>query len=180
MKKSVTIFCVVAMLGLTGCLGPTKYADEGWTGGYKQTEIEPGIWRVSFFGNGFTTPETVQTFWLYRCAELALQNGADGFEVVSDIHLASLKRTPDGEPLLVPVHGGGGGGYVYIPMYVPDTPKPSLEGDIRLLKRPFDAKPPKVFDASALHVLLDPLVKGKLCDGNVCPHVHRYLWPSST
>jgi hypothetical protein len=167
------------VLGLTGCLGPTKYADEGWTGGYKQTQLEPGIWRVSFFGNGFTTAETVQTFWLYRCAEVALENGADGFEVVSDIHLVSLKSAPAGRPQLIPVHGGGGGGFVYVPMYVPDTPKPSLEADIKLVKGPFKADPPRVFDAAALKAVLEPIVKGKLCDGNVCPHAHHYLKPQS-
>jgi hypothetical protein len=46
-----------------------------------------------------------------------------------------------------------------------------------LIKKPFMSKPPTVFDAVALKAKLEPLVKGGLCEGNVCPHVHTYLMP---
>lgn len=169
--------CAVVMLGLTSCASP--YDSSGLTGGYSDQQLEPGIWRVRYGGNGYTTPETVQTFWLYRCAELAKEQGYDGFEILSNLQLTSLdRRGADTAHLKVLTHGGGGGGaFIYI---APGMPKPWIEGDIRLLKAPFTVNVPKVFDAGALLAALQPIVKGKLCDlGNVCPHVHHYLIPTS-
>jgi hypothetical protein len=60
-------------------------------------------------------------------------------------------------------------------------PKPYLEADVRFLRQPFEAKPPKVFDANALKRTLEPLVNGPKCsENNICPHVHRYLFPEGT
>jgi TonB family protein len=170
--------CAVLMLGLSGCASP--YDSSGLTGGYSEQQLEPGIWRVRFDGNGYTTPETVQTFWLYRCAELAKQQGYDGFEILSNLQLTSLdRRDADTAHLRVLTHGGGGGGgFVYIG---PGLPKPWVEGDIRLLRIPFAVNVPKVFNAGSLIAALQPIVKGKLCDaGNVCPHVHHYLMAESS
>jgi hypothetical protein len=56
--------------------------------------------------------------------------------------------------------------------------KPQLEGQIRLLKSPFTPQPGRVFDAANLQAFLGPYVTGAKCGGdNVCPHVHRYLYP---
>jgi hypothetical protein len=182
MRRFLILCGAAAMLGLAGCGGSaTQYAMESRAGGYNQEQIRPGIWRVSFFGNSYTTPETVQTFWLYRCAELALDNDADGFEIISDLHLAALRTGARDEAQRIPVHGGGGVIFVPIPNYTPDydaidSTKPVLEAEIRFLKRPFSAHAPKTFDAAKLKASLEPLVKGKLCDsGNVCHHAHGYL-----
>lgn len=184
--STAALFCAVLILGLSGCASP--YDSSGLTGGYIEQQLEPGIWRVRFGGNGFTTPETVQTFWLYRCAELARQQGYDGFEILSNIQLTSFDvrgfdnhvyydRGADTAHLILTHGGGGGGAFIFI---APSSPKPWIEGDIRLLRAPFAVNVPKVFDAGALIAALQPLVKGKLCDsGNVCPHVHHYLMPPS-
>lgn len=163
---------------LTACA--TNYQSTSITGGFSEKELEPGIWRVGFSGNGYTRPETVQTYWLYRCAELALANGFEGFEVVSNIRLVGLP--PIGEPaaadgLLHRVKGGGG-----TVIFVPGSgrPMPEIEADVRLVKQPFVAMPPKLFDAAALKAILEPLVTGPKCEGNnVCPHVHHYLNPDA-
>lgn len=53
---------------------------------------------------------------------------------------------------------------------------PYLEGDIRLLKRPFQTQAGKIFDAAKLKVRLDPVINGPKCSlGNVCPHPHDYI-----
>jgi hypothetical protein len=177
MRKIAVCGAMMLLLMLGSCASP--YADEGLTGGYDAQQIEPGVWRVTYSGNGYTTQETVQTYWLHRCAEIALSNGYDGFEILSDIRLISYD--PDGadNAKLVLVHGGGGG-YVYVPVYIQDVPKPVMIAEIRLLKRPFTAAPPKIFDAAALKAALDPIVNGKSCDlGNVCPHPHTYLNPDA-
>lgn len=174
MRRVRALCCAAVLVVLGGCASP--YSDAGITGGYTEQQLEPGIWRVMFAGNGFTTPESVQTFWLYRCAELALAQHYQGFEILSDLRLVSYERGTQDDAQLIPVHGGGG--YVYIPIYIADSAKPYLAADIRLLNQPFTPQAPKSFDAAALKATLQPLVEGKLCDnGNVCPHPHTYLEP---
>jgi hypothetical protein len=61
-------------------------------GGFDVKELRPDVFRVSFQGNGLTTRESVQAYWLYRCAELALEKGFAGFEILSDMQF--VKRHP--------------------------------------------------------------------------------------
>lgn len=144
-------------LAVAGCA--TSYQSQGLTGGYAEREISPDVWRIGFAGNGYTTRETVQTFWLYRACEFTLSKGFDGFEVLEPSRLSSR-----------------GEGYVLAQAALPDFGKPVFAANIRLLKKPFTKRPPRVFDAAELKATLEPRVK-TLCDGNVCPHVHLYLMP---
>jgi hypothetical protein len=73
-------------VSLASCATP--YAERGLTGGFDVKELRPDVFRVSFQGNGFTTRESVQTYWLYRCAELALEKGFKSFEILSDMQFA--------------------------------------------------------------------------------------------
>jgi hypothetical protein len=155
----------------------TPYQESGLGGGYTQKEIETDIWRVAFNGNGHTTRETVQTYWLYRCAELAQEKGFDGFEIMSGMQFTGLQGLPrqTASPLL---HQAKGGGFIYVPTYSGPSYFPSFEGDIRMLKKPFQPAVPKVFDAAEIKVALEKYVKGEKCEkNNVCPHVHRYVYP---
>jgi hypothetical protein len=174
--SAIAIVCASA--GLTSCA--TNYGAMSMTGGYKDTELEPGIWRVGFYGNGYTTSESVQTYWLYHCAQLALEKGYDGFETVKLLKFSRTERFDRAD--IVRVRGGGGGhggghyvsgGYYSYSL----APKPYIVQDIRLLRKPFTPVPGRSFDAAALRETLDPIVNGKKCSGNVCPHVHRYLYP---
>lgn len=167
MRLGHWIACWMTVL-VTGCA--TGYHDSTITGGHSVKEMEPGIWRVSFAGNGFTTAETVQTYWLYRAAELTLEKGFDGFVILSNIQLVGV---PSADPLL---HLAKGGTFIYIPAG-PSVAKPFIEADIRLLKQPFEPAPPKQFDATALKTRLEVYVRGEKCGANVCPHVHHYLRP---
>ncbi len=163
----------VAFLLVSLVLGAcsTPYQSSGITGGYSERELEPAIWRVTFGGNGYTSVESAQTYWLYRCAELALEHGFDGFEILSNIQL--IQRLPQPElkiaansSTIVPIYTGGG------------SLKPTIVGDIRLLHQPFTPTPPKVFEAVALKAALSGFVTGDKCNlGNVCPHAHHYLYP---
>jgi hypothetical protein len=169
---------LVVALGLAAC--STPYQATFLTGGYSEKQLEADVWRVEFGGNGFTTQETVQTYWLYRSAQLTLDKGYEGFEIVSS---TSLVRA---EPPAVQIAAAAGGHTTYHPVYIPTYtggdygPKPTVVGDIRLLKAPIQPKPPKVFDAAQLKSTLEPYVNGQKCDmGNVCAHVHRYLVPDT-
>lgn len=163
----------IAFLVLLGACS-TPYQPAGWfsmRGGYDEKELEPGIWRVTFGGNGYTSRESAQTYWLYRCAELTLEKGYDGFQILSGMQLLEPRIPSDP---VVPVSSAP----VYIPMYMDESSKPTIQGDIRLLKKPFEPAPPKIFDATELKLALESFVKGDKCGiGNVCPHVHRYLFP---
>ena len=180
MCSSRHVLSLLIALGIAAC--STPYQATFLSGGYSEKQLEADVWRVEFDGNGFTTQETVQTYWLYRSAQLTLDKGYDGFEIVSSTSLV-LSEPPS---IQIAAAAGGGAHYTYHPVYIPtytggdSGPKYTVIGDIRLLKAPIQAKPPKMFDAAQLKSTLDPYVNGKKCDmGNVCAHVHRYLIPET-
>jgi hypothetical protein len=154
----------------------TTYHDAGLSGGFHEKNIEGNIWHARYAGNGYTYRETIQTYWLYRCTELTLEQGYDGFEIVSPVDIADI--TP-----LKRWHGHVNGFHktanTNIPTIIPDNAyKPEIDAEIRLLRRPFTPDPPNVFDAASLKAALDPYVNGEKCEqGNVCPHIHWYLCP---
>ena len=193
---------LTAAVVLAACA--TAYQPSSFTGGFETLELRPDAWRITFSGNGYTTKETAQTYWLYRSADLALEKGYDGFEILSDMHFVMdtphnhFARTPGfadelaqagawrGDlasrmacsPTNLPCRRyARGSTFVYIPGGS-GVAKPAYEGDIHLLKRPFTGAPPKVFDARALKAAIDPYLQGEKCGvGNICPHVHEYLLP---
>ncbi|HLW24721.1 MAG TPA: hypothetical protein VKT22_10210 [Steroidobacteraceae bacterium] len=113
--RSVCAGLVVAWVA--GCATP--YGSEGFTGGYKEKKLSDSAYVVSFSGNGFASQERVHYFWLYRCAELTLQNGYDLFTMrptgaaSSALEPASRLRPavyrPTDQPVMEAAHGGGGG-----------------------------------------------------------------------
>jgi hypothetical protein len=80
-------------VGLASCAMP--YAEESLIGGFDVKELRPDVYRVSFQGNGLTSQESVQTYWLYRCAGLALEKGFAGFEILSDMHFVMRRPSVD-------------------------------------------------------------------------------------
>jgi len=76
-----------AALALSACATATPYqpAQPGHSqaGGYSEYRVESDRWRVHFAGNSLTSRETVETYLLFRAAELTVQNGYDWFSVVN-------------------------------------------------------------------------------------------------
>ena len=77
---------VLAVGALSACETATPYqplkpgaADAG---GYSEVKVEQDRWRVTFNGNGMTNRDTVETYLLYRAAELTVNQGYDWFETV--------------------------------------------------------------------------------------------------
>jgi hypothetical protein len=176
----IVAVCLVSALAVSGCMS-TPYQPSGMTGGFRELQIKDNIWRVGFGGNGFTTRETVQTYWLYRSADLAIEKGYDGFEILSQIQLVIPLSPEQFFGTESPIRKTKGAP-VYIPVYTGQTNHPAIEADLRFLKKPFEPAPPRIFDARELKAALDQYVNGKKCDlnsttGNVCPHVHEYLFP---
>lgn len=69
-------------VALAGCSTPTPYGPALDGKGYSERQTESDRFRVSFSGNSLTPRETVETYLLYRAAELTLQRGHDHFRVV--------------------------------------------------------------------------------------------------
>lgn len=72
---------------LGACAHPTPYqplsAQADVQGGYSSQQLEQDRFRVMFAGNSLTSRETVETYLLYRAAELTRQQGFDWFEAVN-------------------------------------------------------------------------------------------------
>lgn len=171
------VILLFGVLWLSGCATPMQKSGfwNGVGGGYSEKQIQDDLWRVGYTGNGFTTYETVQTYWLYRCASLAGERGYAGFEILSDVRLTlSLPASEwTGEAHMEKSHA------VYTPIFVPGGASnfPVLEADIRLLKEPVVSERPKRYNAAELKAALEPIVNGKKCGGgNVCPHAHEYVY----
>ena len=75
---------LIAALALTlaaACAGPTPYQPATKRDGFADSRIEGDRYRVTFRGNSLTSRETVETYLLYRAAELTLAEGRDWFRI---------------------------------------------------------------------------------------------------
>jgi hypothetical protein len=86
MRRWILSAVAVGALGgaLSACETATPYQplQQGVQagGGYVETRIEDDRWRVTFKGNDETARGVVETYMLYRAAELTLAQGDDWFE----------------------------------------------------------------------------------------------------
>lgn len=74
MTRIVRLCCVLAAAALLSSCA-TPYQSKGPQGGYHETRITEGEYAVVFNGNQNTSRNRVYFFWVYRCAELTLQQG---------------------------------------------------------------------------------------------------------
>ena len=88
MKRALITLAAIAGLGLglSACETATPYQPlkpgAAQSGGYSEIRIEPDRWKVTFAGNSMTSRETVETYLLYRAAELTVNQGYDWFQTV--------------------------------------------------------------------------------------------------
>lgn len=69
---------------LAACATATPYqATDGSRYGFQEQRIENNRVRITFRGNTLTDRETVETYLLYRAAEVTLQSGYDYFIVAN-------------------------------------------------------------------------------------------------
>jgi hypothetical protein len=82
LRHTALALCV---LMAAACQTPTPYGPAVTPNGdgYTTQQIESNRFRVSFKGNSLTNRQTVDTYMLYRAAEVTLQNGGDYFIVVN-------------------------------------------------------------------------------------------------
>ena len=104
------IIAAAAALTLAACGTATPYQPlargSAVSGGYSEVQVEPNRFRVTFSGNSLTSRETVETYLLYRSAELTLAQGYDWFA------LADRYTNRDSETYADPIgYYGRFGGY---------------------------------------------------------------------
>lgn len=73
---------LVIALAVAGCATPTPYGPALDGKGYSDLQTENDRFRVSFSGNSLTPRETVESYLLYRAAEITLQQGYEQFRIV--------------------------------------------------------------------------------------------------
>lgn len=73
-----------ASLLAAGCTTATPYqpiGTQGARGGFAEVRLAPNRYRVTFAGNTMTSRQRVETYLLYRAAELTLQQGSACFTI---------------------------------------------------------------------------------------------------
>ncbi|HAS6480855.1 TPA: hypothetical protein GRR64_25395 [Vibrio parahaemolyticus] len=68
------------LLSLGGCA--TAYQNQGFTGGYSETQLDENVFVVSFEGNGYTSKKRAAAFTMLRSAELTVSNGYEFFTII--------------------------------------------------------------------------------------------------
>jgi hypothetical protein len=99
MRRLSPLLCLFAVASaslvlLASCATP--YQSMGALGGYQEEQLAPGIYRVAFYGNGYTEPKTAAEYVIHRCAELTEQRGYRYFGIlaVSDQSTTRTFTTP--------------------------------------------------------------------------------------
>lgn len=114
-----------ALAALTACMSPTPYERAGPFDetGYDSERVGTDTYRVSFEGNDVTSRQTVETYLLYRAAQVTQNTGHDYFRFVSrdtdeeiELDAYNTYRTSPG------LYGYGIGGYDYTYPYYSTFP----------------------------------------------------------
>ena len=112
-KTRALIAALGLALGLTACETATPYQPlqhgTAASGGFTDQRLDADHVRVSFQGNTLTSRATVESYLLYRAAELTVEQGFEWFETV-DRHTDRDKRTyVEPDPFYGPGYGFGYG-----------------------------------------------------------------------
>jgi hypothetical protein len=165
--KRFAIAALLAPLALWACTTPTPYqplaSGTAVSGGYSDQALDDTHFRVSFRGNDMTSREQVETYLLYRAAELTSAKGFDWFEMV-DRHTQNTGETyvePYGpwgywRPTWRFGRGGGWyGGWYGDPFWGPWGPDATIDtidrynasAEVVVGRGPKPANDPRAFDA---------------------------------
>jgi len=86
-RTMTTSYAPLAILFSTALLAScaTPYTSNGLLGGYSDTALAPDVYRISFQGNGFTSPERTQDFAVLHAADLTLSHGYGYFGIINQM-----------------------------------------------------------------------------------------------
>jgi len=147
---------ILVIASLSSCA--TGYQANGLTGGYTEKKITDSAYVVTFGGNGFATKDRVYYFWMYRCAELTLEEGYSLFSIRLN-QSTGLNPTagsvrpavyyPEDGPALVKTSS--------VPIFVPGggaSAHWTFSGTVLMYKKPL---PPELLWAVDAQVVVDTL-----------------------
>ena len=111
-SKSIGFVAALALAaGLAACETATPYQPnvpgQASSGGFSEVRVEPDRWRVTFAGNSLTSRETVESYLLFRSAELTVQQGYDWFSIADRQTARDSHTYVQPDPLYSPWHGYG-------------------------------------------------------------------------
>jgi hypothetical protein len=83
-RRFLPVLASALALAVAACATPTPYQPlgargTGASGGFSERQLEQNRFLVNFAGNELTSRERVETYLLYRAAELTTQQGYDWF-----------------------------------------------------------------------------------------------------
>jgi len=82
--RMLALAAFAGLLAACATAGPTPYQPSDTARyGFQEQNIEDNRVRITFRGNSLTDRETVETYLLYRAAEVTIQNGKDYFVVAN-------------------------------------------------------------------------------------------------
>ena len=73
----------------------TCYQSDGFFGGYRDTQLAPDMFRISFTGNGYVSKAQVQDYAMRRAAEITLRHGYRYFVVLDQQDSANALGKPE-------------------------------------------------------------------------------------
>jgi hypothetical protein len=149
-------------IGISACATSTPYQPAHHGLGYSEQRLETNRYKIMFAGNAETPRRVVETYLLYRAAEVTLQNGYDYF-VLTD-------QSTDKETSYTQTFSGGFGSYAWYP-YSYWQPSAAVSGaesmprseyqaqaSILVFKGSKPAADPEAFDARDLKANLEPTI----------------------
>src|SRR6185437_6045800 len=159
----------LCVLMAAACQTPTPYgpATRPNGDGYTTQQIESNRFRVSFKGNSLTNRQTVDTYMLYRAAEVTLQNGGDYFIVVNKDVDKNTAYENYGDDLAWGWGGGwgwrhgwgGGAGFGGGMDYSRPIPNSDAIADIVTYRGPKPAANPNAYDAREVMNAVGPSIR---------------------
>jgi hypothetical protein len=163
MKHGIKIaaFSLLA-LALTACATVTPYQPVKSGYGYSEQRLEADRYRVRFAGSTATPRQTVDSYVLYRAAELTLENGKDYFILMGQNTEASAGGGP-GVSLGLGGFGIGGSGGLGVGVGVGTGGQSKTEyqtsAEIVMYSGTKPADNPQAFDAREIKTNLESLVQ---------------------
>ncbi len=109
-RKAMVCAAAATSLALVGCAHrstpyqPISSANRV-AGGYSDIRLAEDRYRVTFAGNRLTSREKVETYLLFRAAELTLEKGRDWFAIEDRVIEREVERQVRPDPLYDPWFG---------------------------------------------------------------------------
>lgn len=95
----LTLTAVIALGGGAGAAATLYQSKAAGAGvGYAQQQLDDARWLVKFVGDGEASRDTVETYLMYRAAELTLKKGGDWFEASDAVSALKQAGPARGRP----------------------------------------------------------------------------------